>query len=378
LEEAVDNLDKVLVVGGGIGGMAAALELRRAGVSVDLIDIDPGWRVYGAGITITGPTLRAYRRLGLLEQIKTEGAITSGIRLRHFSGAHIADLDEPPIENGLPATGGILRPVLHAIMSKEVRALGTNVRLGLTVDSIRQDATGVDVVFSDQSWHRYDLVIGADGIYSKLRAIAFEERVKPTYTGQGSWRVLADRPENFDKNEFYLGHLNSVGITACSPTQVYAFALHPYPKCPKIEADAMLPALRELLADFGGNIAGIRENLGPDSSIVFRPFEFVLQPKPWNRGRVVLIGDAAHATTAHLGSGAGMAVEDAIVLVEELGHHSGDVEGALASYTKRRFDRCRDVVEASVAIGNAQLAGASPEQVARMTAEGVHRLAAAY
>ena len=86
----MDNVKKVLVVGGGIGGMAVAILLRRGGVSVDLVDIDPQWRVYGAGISITGPTLRAYSRLGLLDRIKMEGAVTNGIRLRHFTGAPIA------------------------------------------------------------------------------------------------------------------------------------------------------------------------------------------------------------------------------------------------------------------------------------------------
>ena len=114
--ENITGVAKTLIVGGGIGGMAAAIALAERGVAVDLIDLDPQWRVYGAGITITGPTLRAYRRIGLLDQIKAQGAITNKTRLFRFDGTHLKDLDEPVIEEGLPATGGIMRPVLHKIM----------------------------------------------------------------------------------------------------------------------------------------------------------------------------------------------------------------------------------------------------------------------
>jgi 2-polyprenyl-6-methoxyphenol hydroxylase-like FAD-dependent oxidoreductase len=95
---------KILIVGGGIGGMAAAIRFAELGNQVDLIDIDPDWRVYGAGITITGPTLRAYSRLGLLDKLKAQGAITTKTRLFRFDGHHILDLDEPVIEDGLPDT----------------------------------------------------------------------------------------------------------------------------------------------------------------------------------------------------------------------------------------------------------------------------------
>ena len=211
------GIDKILIVGGGIGGMATAIQLAEAGVAVDLIDLDPEWRVYGAGITITGPTLRAYKRLGLLDQIKAVGAVTNGTKLLHFSGALIQEMDEPQIEDGLPATGGILRPDLHAIMSARVRELGVSVRLGLTVDALDSDASGVDVRFSDGSAGRYDLVIGADGIYSKVREMLFPDAVKPRFTGQSSWRILCDRPADFDRGEIYLGHRHLAGLTACSP-----------------------------------------------------------------------------------------------------------------------------------------------------------------
>jgi 2-polyprenyl-6-methoxyphenol hydroxylase-like FAD-dependent oxidoreductase len=366
---------KILIVGGGIAGMSSAIHLARQGLAVDLIDLDPKWRVYGAGITITGPTLRAYRRLGLLEKIKQEGAVTNGTRLFHFTGHPIASLDEPILEDGLPATGGILRPILHRIMSDEVRASGVSVRLGVTVDRLEADDPRVDVTFSDGARAHYDLVVGADGIHSRVRSLLFPTAQKPRFTGQGSWRIVADRPAHFDKGEFYLGHANMVGIIACSPEKVYVFMLETDRERIRVEDRDQPAKVRALLADFGGNIAAIREKVGADSSIVHRPLETLFLAKPWHHGRVVLIGDAVHATTPHLASGAGIAVEDALVLAEELGKHGADVEGALAAFTDRRFERCRFVVESGLAIGEVQMKEGGSPQVGAMSGKALHRLA---
>jgi 2-polyprenyl-6-methoxyphenol hydroxylase-like FAD-dependent oxidoreductase len=369
------SASKTLVVGGGIAGMATAICLQRSGVAVELIDRDPDWRVYGAGITITGPTLRAYRRLGLLERIKAEGAISNGTQLYHFSGAPIAELDEPAIEEGLPATGGIMRPVLHRIMSEEVRRLGISVRLGITVAHAQQDTGAVEVSFSDGRCGRYDLVVGADGVYSQMRALIFREAPKPRFTGQGSWRIVAERPQDLNKICFFLGHANMVGITPCSDDSVYVFILETDRERLRIDQQDEPARVRSLLADFGGRIVAIREGVGPHSSIVHRPLESVLLPKPWHSGRIVLVGDAVHATTPHLASGAGMAVEDALVLTEEINRGSDNLEHALTAYTQRRFERCRFVVERSLEIGEVQMAQGSSALVGEMSGNALHRLA---
>jgi 2-polyprenyl-6-methoxyphenol hydroxylase-like FAD-dependent oxidoreductase len=370
----LQGLNKILIVGGGISGMAAAIHFAEAGVAIELIDLDPEWRVYGAGITITGPTLRAYQRLGLLDQIKAVGAVTNGTKLLHFSGALIQEMDEPVIEDGLPATGGILRPDLHRIMSARVRELGVKVRLGLTVDALDSTANGVDVTFSDGSTGNYDLIVGADGIYSKVRAMLFPNAVKPRFTGQASWRILCDRPAGFDRTEIYLGHRNLAGLTACSPTQCYVFMLNIDPDRTRIEPEDFSETVRALLADFGGNLGKVRDAVTANTSVVYRPLETALQPPPWHKGRVILIGDAAHATTPHLASGAGIAVEDALVLREELAACAGDIEAGFTAFTARRFERCKLVVDSSVAIGDAQIAHAPADQIGTMMGAVLHAL----
>lgn len=373
-EQSISSITTTLVVGGGIGGMASAISLAERGVKVDLIDLDPEWRVYGAGITITGPTLRAYSRLGLLEKIKHHGAITSKTRLFRFDGTHMLDLDEPLIEEGLPATGGIMRPVLHRIMQERVRELGIPVRLGLTVTALENSEGGVEVSFSDGTTGHYDLVIGADSVFSTVRELAFPHMGPAVPTGQACWRISIRKPPGLDAGEFFLGHANPAGITACGPDTVYMWMLTPHVERDRhMDEIELFNTLKELLRDFGGSAGWIRDNMTREDWINYRPLAAVLQPKDWFNGRIVLLGDAVHATTPHLASGAGIAVESGIVLAEELAR-TNDVPAALAAYQERRFDRCRDVIETSVAVGKLQLANGDPQIHAQMLEGALQRL----
>ena len=366
---------KALIVGGGIGGMAAAIRLADTGHQAELIDLDPEWRVYGAGITITGPTLRAYKRLGLLQEIEREGAITNGTRLFHPDGTFVRELDEPPLEEGLPATGGIMRPVLHRIMQRRVAELEIPVRLGITVDRLEQDEDGVDVRFSDGSTGRYDLVVAADGVGSGVRKLVFPDAPEPAETGQACWRIAMRRPPGFDRSEFYLGHDNPAGITACGPDSIYMWMLTRHEPGIWFDEAEGHARLRERIADFGGTVGWIRDNMTEDDWVNYRPLSAVIQPEPWAKGRVVLLGDAAHATTPHLASGAGMAVEDALVLAEEIAAPDRSLEESLLAYSKRRYPRCRDVVENSVAIGRMQLDHLPLEQHGALLTKALNALA---
>jgi 2-polyprenyl-6-methoxyphenol hydroxylase-like FAD-dependent oxidoreductase len=369
------DMKKVLIVGGGIAGMAAAIRFQEAGAAVELIDIDPEWRVHGAGITITGPTLRAYKRLGLIEAIKAEGAITNGSRIFRFDGVHLQDLDEPALEEGLPATGGIMRPILHRIMQARVKELGTLVRLGLTVSALANEGQEVNVTFSDGSSGRYDLVVGADSINSQVRQLAFPHMGEAEHTGQGCWRISIAKPPGLDRGEFYFGHQFPAGITPCGQDKVYMWMLTPHVSREKhFNQTELFDNLKANLAPFGGNAGWIRDNMSRDDWINYRPLVAMLQPGPWFAGRIVLVGDAVHATTPHLASGAGMAVESAIVLVDEL-MQAASVPAGLKAYQDRRLERCRDVVETSVAVGKLQLEGGSPEQIGAMIGGALHRMA---
>lgn len=375
-------IKNVLVVGGGIGGMSAALSLARQGVDVTLIDSDPSWRVYGAGITITGMSLRAFDDLGVLDEIRARGFVHNGMRPMRFDGSPLgeprfAPPGSPPVMHG----GGIMRPVLHDILSARVRATGINVRLGVKVETLEQDdaqdSGGVDVTLTDGTAARFDLVIGADGIFSQIREMIFPDAAKPKFTDQGCWRIVADRPPEIDRAEIYFGGPLKIGMSPISQEQMYVFLLEHVPGNPWFAPETHVQHLSDLMEPFGGIVPTIRAGLGEHSQTNYRPLEWLLLPDPWYKGRVLLIGDAAHATTPHMASGAGLAVEDGLVIADELGK-TDNVAEALRGFMDRRFARAKLVVETSVKSGEMEIGNVDRAQQTGVLAGATQALAAPY
>lgn len=370
------NIKKVLVVGGGIGGMAVAISLRKLGVAVDLVEIDKDWRVQGAGITISGPTLRAFKTLGVVEHIMAQGYCADGARLCDAQGALLADLPMQRVAGpDIPSGGGILRPVLAKILSQATLASGTSVRLGANFTDINQQDDGVHVRFSDGRKGAYDLVVGADGLGSKVRQSVFPEAATPEFTGQGCWRAVVPRPPEIDRAHMFLGRNVKAGVNPVSQSEMYLFFTQHIPDNPFLESERWPALLAQQLAEFGGVVAAIRDDLNPASRILYRPLEKLLVTTPWHRDRVVLIGDAVHATTPHLASGAGAAVEDALVLTEELARDV-PLNLALEAFMKRRLPRCRMIVENSVALGELERKADSREAFSTLMRESIAALAA--
>jgi 2-polyprenyl-6-methoxyphenol hydroxylase-like FAD-dependent oxidoreductase len=366
----VTAVGKILIVGGSVAGMSCAIQMRKSGIDVDLIEIDPTWRIYGAGITITGPTLRALRTVGVVDQVIAEGATWNGALVHDKSGKLLESVSFQSLADDLPAVGGVMRPVLHRILSTRTRADGVSVRLGVSVAELRDRGREIEVLFSDGQSGRYDLVVGADGIFSKTRAQVFPEAAKPIFTGQVVYRLLAERPPGFDRSYFFMGEDYKVGFSPVSPTHMYMFLLHPAASNPWIEPKDQPQKLYEAMDGFGGFVPQIRETVRTTNaaSVNYRPLEVLLHPAPWYRGRVVLIGDAAHATTPHLASGAGMAIEDGIVLSDEI-QSEKSLDEALQRFMLRRFERCRMVIDNSVKLGQIEMTHGSPIEHARLMSE---------
>jgi 2-polyprenyl-6-methoxyphenol hydroxylase-like FAD-dependent oxidoreductase len=156
---------------------------------------------------------------------------------------------------------------------------------------------------------------------------------------------------------------------------MYMFLLHSVTGSPWIEPGEQPQRLYEAMEGYGGFVPQIRETVRANNahSVNYRPLEVLLHPAPWHRGHVVLIGDAAHATTPHLASGAGMAIEDGIVLAEELGTQP-TLEQALQNFMTRRFERCRLVVESSVRLGQIEMSRGSPAEHTRVMSEALGAL----
>jgi len=352
-----------LVIGGGFSGTSAAIQLRKAGIDVDLVEIDPGWRSYGAGITLNGATLRALDMVGVLPEVMTHGACTDGAEIYTADGHKLGELNSPRLGGQhVPSGGGIMRPVLAKILSEATRRSGTRVRLGCHATSIDQRESAVDVSFSDGAQGSYELIVAADGARSAIRETFFPAAPKPSYTGQGVWRAVVPRPKEVACPSFYMGPRLKAGVNPVSQTSMYLFLTEDRPVNEHVPQEELLPQLLALLDHFAAPIPQyVRSVLNADSHIVYRPLEALLMPEPWYQGRVVLIGDAAHASTPHLAAGAGMGVEDAVVLAEEL-HRASSLPQALGAFQQRRFPRCRLVVENSVRLGRIEQTGGSQQE----------------
>jgi 2-polyprenyl-6-methoxyphenol hydroxylase-like FAD-dependent oxidoreductase len=340
---------KILVVGGGIAGLCTAIGLRNTGVAVDIVELNPKWDVYGVGIIQLANALRALAALGLAERALAEGFPMEGLEMYAPNNHLIASIPQPRIAGpNFPPQNGIARPKLHSILQDAAKATGANVRLGITVQAIEQNETQTNVVFTDGNTGQYDLVVGADGLRSKVREMVFGAMPKPKFENQIVWRYNVKKPEQVKDICMWMGD-PKVGIVPLSPDTMYLFITDgPYESIPKFADNALAEDMRQRLAGYAHIplMAELRDQITDSSKVVVRPFETILVPAPWHRGRVVLVGDSAHAMTAHIAQGAALAIEDAVVLTEEI-KQQDDLNTVLANYNKRRFDRVSQLVEMS-------------------------------
>ena len=346
----MSKVRNVLIVGGGIGGLSVAIGLGRAGVQAEIVEIKDKWAIYGVGIIQPGNAIRAYKALGVANRCIEQGFVYK--RQRHYDadGNLIGERMMPRID-GLDLVGhcGIPRPALQDILVSTAVDTGARIRMGVTVEALRDQQHGIDVEFTDGSVGSYDLVVGADGTYSKIREMVLGDIYKPRFSGQGCWRFSTEKPPEMDWSCGFHGP-NKAGLIPLTRDSMYMFLTTSEPGNPWMPDDRLHELMRDRLHGHRGLAGEICERIQRPESVVYKPLETVLVPPPWHRGRVLLIGDAAHTTTPHHAQGAAMAVEDAVVLSELL-QRDEKLDDLLDEFTERRWSRCRLVVEASVQVG---------------------------
>jgi len=353
-------LARALVVGAGVAGSAAAVGLRRIGVEVDLVERMPEPTALGSGITLQGNALRALEELGVRAEVERAGYPHDELVVRAPDPAATALARTSTARTGgpdLPATLGILRPELARILLARAAGLGARARYATTVAFWEPDEAGVDVVLSDGDTARYDLVIGADGLRSQTRRMLGID-LATRRVGLGVWRVTGPRPSELTCTEhvhggaFLLAGLCPTGEKTC-----YAYLV-------ERARDRLAPTPAERLETVRAQVEGyhgpwdeFRPAMLDPAALTYTWFESHLLPGPWNRGRVVLIGDAAHSFPPILNQGAAMGLEDAVVLVDLLGAAAAVDDALWSAFTRRRSGRVGAVAAATDTIADWMLQG---------------------
>ncbi|MFF1444306.1 FAD-dependent oxidoreductase [Streptomyces sp. NPDC058295] len=349
----------VLVIGGGAAGNAVTVLLRRAGITVDLIEAKPDWNATtGSGITLQGNALRVLRELGVWDEVESFGWAFGSLGVIAPDGTLLHEAED--LRTGgddLPATLGMQRPRLQQILIDAVRASGAHVRLGTTAETLDQDAEGVSARFDDGTTGRYDLVIAADGLNSATRT-AIGITAKPEPTGMAIWRTTVPRPAGLVRTDLaYGGPAYIAGYCPTGPDSIYAYAVEACRDRATIDPATYADEMRRLTQGYGGHWAAITPHITDPAKVNYTWFDRLLVEGSWHRGRVVLVGDAAHCCPPTLAQGAAMSLEDASVLVELLTAGRDWDDDLLQRYHERRIPRVRAVVEASVQLGQWQLDG---------------------
>ena len=342
-------IQRALVVGGGIAGLATAAGLHRAGIACEIVERNERWEPLGAGIVLSVNAMAVVRDLGLEDTVREAGCVLGAGAITDEQGRILSAGDFGSLEAEFGPTVALHRADLHEALLSAADVL---IALGTTIDRIDSNSEGCAVRLSDGREAHFDLVVGADGIRSRVRQLVFGN-IATRYAGYTCWRMVVDFPTTDVAQHVMWGPALRFGIVPIGRDRLYCFAVANAPQGQPDPPEGRLERFRERFAVFGGPVPKILAALREAQQLIPGDLE-ELERCPWSRGHCVLVGDAAHAMTPNMGQGAAMALEDAAVLVEELTRTKpAPVEDRLANFAARREPRVRWVQAQSRRIGRA-------------------------
>lgn len=370
---------KILIVGAGIGGLCAAIALAQIGAEVDVIDIKPDNSVPGVGWGLRTNGLRALREIGLLEQTLAIGFPTPPLSYYDRNGRHVVDIPYGRKFDGMPNNVQLPRLGFLEMASARALELGCTIMMATTAVDIQQDVTGVTVGLSDGSSRRYDLVIGFDGINSQIRGYLFGEKYVPVRSGGVAWRAPVRAPDTLRGAVFCHGFGGKVGFVPLVGGMMYVIVTHFEPGRPRHDPAAFAQIMHQRAREMMGDstfMAEAIDSLRTAPNVAYTPLDTVMVPNPWYRGRVMIMGDAAHAMTPYLGSGAAMAIEDGVVFAKLL--QTGDtLYDVQTRFMVRRYPRVKTIWDISLQMMHEEFDSATPEALERRLAHLVNEEPAA-
>ncbi|HEY8207103.1 MAG TPA: FAD-dependent monooxygenase [Myxococcaceae bacterium] len=333
--------ERILILGGGIGGLALALALARRGVDFLVVEQAPVLRPIGAGIGLSAGAVLILGALGV--ELAQVGREVERFNLGTADGALLQETRLDEVRQRVGPSYVLHRGELHEQLLAPLDR--SRLRLGTTLAAFEQRDGAVDVQLSDGSRERFAVLVGADGLRSQVRRMLWPQ-VTPIYSGYTCWRAVV-HAEPPDQTWELWGRGRRLGLAPLTRGRVYFFATLNAPAGVPHQREGGADRLRALYADFAPGRAALQ--VLRDEDVIHGDIEEVRAPR-WTQGAVALLGDAAHASTPNMGLGATLAIEDAWTLAEEIAARSPRPE-ALASYERRRFARARAIQRTSWRIG---------------------------
>lgn len=332
--------NKVLIVGAGIAGLTLAQAMQRRGLPFEIIEKVSQPAPVGAGITLVYNALRLLDALGLGPELRARGRLFDDALIASVNGTPLQQASIPRVRSGAQSLG-LHRADLHEILSHHI-----DVQWGKGLSAVQAQPQGVQVTLQTGEQREYALVVGADGLHSPVRQQVFPASPM-RYSGYTCWRFATPISFAADPVEWW-GKGRRLGLTNIGGGKTYGYATLNRPAAVPDPLEGRAQRLREAFRGFPALADPVLQHL-TDHEIVHNDlFEF--PEHYWQRGRVALIGDAAHAMTPNLGQGAGMGIEDAVVLAEALRAH-GPSDRALHTYQAVRQNRVKGMADASRLIG---------------------------
>jgi 2-polyprenyl-6-methoxyphenol hydroxylase-like FAD-dependent oxidoreductase len=340
---------RVLIVGGGIGGLTLAIALRQRGLDAAIFERAPALEVAGAGIALWPNALRALRTIGLDGEVIAAGARRERGALKDQDGTLLVQSDHRFLERetGAPIVA-LHRADLQSILLGALPA-GV-VRLGARFTGFDQNTPAVKARFAEAPSDEGDVLIGADGVHSAVRA-SLRPEITARYAGYVAWRGVVDDvdPSDVAMTTESWGPGSRFGMVPIGRRRIYWFATANGPAGVRRTPDERRAELLKRFGDWHPPVRDLIERT-PADQLLQNDIEDLVPFRGWSRGRVGLVGDAAHATTPNLGQGACMAIEGAVVLADRLAK-GGSIAAALESYEADRRPRTAWVTKQSWRMG---------------------------
>lgn len=338
---------KAIIAGGGICGLTTAIALEKLGYEVEVYEAAPAFKPLGAGLVLAANAVKAFGHLGIQQAVLQAGELIPSVLLLEKSGRVISQMDSLKLRDTYGINNfAVHRADLHDVLLSQLSK--TRLFNNKRAESSKESGAGIEVTFTDGTTASGDFLIAADGIHSAIRR-QLQPAAKPRYAGYTCWRAVVPQPKvPVEAPSESWGNGSRFGMVPLTGGRVYWFACLNAPENdPQLKASGSKELLK-YFGDYHAPVPELIESAGDDML-----WGNIIDLPPQERfayGRILLAGDAAHATTPNMGQGACQAIEDAAVLYSVL-QQTEEIETAFREFEKRRLPRTRKIVEGSWRLG---------------------------